>query len=130
MNREPRSVKLGVLGGVNQAWNQGLLIVVLLSVIAVVPRTQLELGNIESALRATAVLLLFFSSPRASCSTDEAERPSCSNEKPTAIDSPPSHSLRPCHSLDRAFRNASPLGTSMGPIADPTTTTSKLALEA
>ena|SRR5271156_4756545 len=81
MNREPRSVKLGVLGGVNQAWNQGLLTVVLLSVIAVVPRTQLELGNIESALRATAVLLLFFLSPRASCSTDEAERPSCGNEK-------------------------------------------------
>ena len=89
MNREPRSVKLGVFGGVNQAWNQGLLIVVLLSVIAVVPRTQLELGNVESALRATAVLLLFLLSPRASCSTDEAEYlchrhkcPSCGNEKP------------------------------------------------
>ena len=44
MNRESRSAKLGVLGGVNQAWNQGLLIVVLLSVIAMVPRTQLELA--------------------------------------------------------------------------------------
>jgi hypothetical protein len=51
---------------------------------------------------------------------------------PTTIDSPPSPSLHPCHSLERAFRNASQVDTSMGPIADPATatTTSKLALEA
>jgi len=58
MNREPRSVKLGVLGGVNQAWNQGLLIVVLLSVIAAVPRTQLELAMLNPRYSCTFLFLL------------------------------------------------------------------------
>jgi hypothetical protein len=129
MNREPRSVKLGVLGGVNQAWNQGLLIVVLLSVIAVVPRTQLELGKLNPRF---ALQLYFYSSSllERHAARTRLNVPPAAMKKPTAIDSPPSLSLRPCHSLDRAFRNASPLGTSMGPIADPATTTSKLALEA
>jgi hypothetical protein len=117
------------LGGVNQAWNQGLLTVVLLSVIAVVSRTQLELGKLNPRF---ALQLYFYSSSllERHAARTRLNVPPAAMKKHTAIDSPPSLSLRPCHSLDRAFRNASPLGTSMGPIADPATTTSKLALEA
>jgi hypothetical protein len=48
----------------------------------------------------------------------------------TAIESPPGHSLHPCHSLDCASRDAGRFDTRMDPVAHPATTISDLALEA